>query len=208
MIRTLKRRFITAAMAAVTILLVLLLGAVNAVNAWTTARDAERLLDELVQLELEGRPARPPGEGFPAEAEPTPPRGSELPPQLEKRPRGFMGAVFTENDRMAAVYVTVRLRDGALVRADVSRISDLSEAEAAAMAADAAAKGLTEGKTGRFRFASAADQDGERVYIFLEDSSRRNAVLRVAALSALAGLGGWLLMLGLVNERSAQNEKG
>lgn len=198
MIRTLKRRFITAAMAAVTILLVLLLGAVNAVNAWTTARDAERLLDELVQLELQGRPALPRGEDFPAGEEPPTPWGSEPLPQPEKRPRGFMGAVFTENDRMAAVYVTVRLRDGAPVRADVSRISDLSEAEAAAMAADAAAKGLTEGKTDRFRFASAADQDGERVYIFLENSSRRNAVLRVAALSALAGLGGWLLMLGLV----------
>ena len=62
MIRTLKRKFIAAAMVAVTVLLVLLLGAVNAVNAWTSAQEAERLLENLVQLEAQGRPELPGGQ--------------------------------------------------------------------------------------------------------------------------------------------------
>ena len=198
MIRTLKRKFIRSAMIAVTVLLVVLLGAVNVVNAWTTARDTERLLEELVQMEVQGRPERPPGESFPTGEEPPGPPEGEDRPQWEERPRGFLGTVFTDNDRMAAVYVAVRVKDGAVTNADVSRISDLSEAEAAALAAEVIARGETAGREGSFRFASAADRDGERVYVFLENSARRNAVLRVAILSALAGLGGWLLMLGLV----------
>ena len=61
MIRTLKRKFIVTAMIAVTVLLVALLGVVNAVNAWTTSLDTTRLLDNLVQMETLG----PPPEGAP-----------------------------------------------------------------------------------------------------------------------------------------------
>ena len=56
MIKTLKRKFIVSAMIAVTVLRVTMLGAVNAVNAWTTAQDTERLLENLVQMESDGRP--------------------------------------------------------------------------------------------------------------------------------------------------------
>ena len=66
MIRTLKRRFIVAAMIAVTVLLVALLGAVNAVNAWTTSQETGRLLENLVQMEAQGRPGFREGEGPPA----------------------------------------------------------------------------------------------------------------------------------------------
>ncbi len=219
MIRTLKRKFIVAAMIAVTILLVVLLGAVNAVNAWTTRQEAARLLDNLLQMELQGRPGIPDGGEPPAFPE------GQLPPEwlpdreaedesqddggddepedwLDREYRGrrggFMMEPLTENDRLSAVYFTVRFRDGSPAAVDVSRISDLSQEEAAALAASALEAGLEEGRMDSFRYASGQTREGETLYVFLENSSRRTAVLRVAALSALAGLGSWLLMLGLV----------
>lgn len=207
MIKTLKRKFIVSAMIAVTVLLVTMLGAVNAVNAWTTAQDTERLLENLVQMESDGRPEMPQGEQPPeGEAPPELPAGEngfrpegEPPAQREEgRGKGFMAEVFTENDRLSAVYFTVWTRDGEVVRSDVSRISTVSETDAAALAQSVLAEDAAEGRTDSFRYASARNRNGETVYVFLENSARRNAVLRVVALSALAGLGGWLLMLGLV----------
>ena len=222
MIRTLKRRFIVAAMIAVTVLLVALLGAVNAVNAWTTSQETGRLLENLVQMEAQGRPGFREGEGPPAfpEEERPPVKPDEEPEQggeptnesaeagtedseawelREEGPRrGFMMDALTENDRLSAVYFTVRVGSDGSAAADVSRISSVTEAEAAALAERARAAGKTEGRLESFRYASAVNREGETVWVFLENSSRRNAVLRVAALSALAGVGGWLLMLGLV----------
>jgi len=225
MIRTLKRRFIVAAMIAVTVLLVALLGAVNAVNAWTTSQETGRLLENLVQMEAQGRPGFREGEGPPAFPEgewpPLKPEEDEdddpddaddpddedsLEPSEawedrdwdEGPRRGFMMDALTEDDRLSAVYFTVRVGSDGTAAADVSRISSVTEAEAAALAERARAAGKTEGRLESFRYASAVNREGETVWVFLENSSRRNAVLRVAALSALAGVGGWLLMLGLV----------
>ena len=202
MIRTLKRRFIAAAMIAVTVLLVALLGAVNIANAWSNSRESARLLENLVQMEIEGRPELPEGErphAFPeGEAPPDKPDGQGPSQRENERRSGFLSGSLTENDRLAAVYFVVRLRDGAVVETDVSRISEVSEEEAAACGLTVQAEGSEEGRLEDYRYASARNAAGETVYVFLENSSRRNGVLRVAALSALAGLGGWLLMLGLV----------
>ena len=48
MIKTLQKKFIVTAMIAVTVLLTVLLGGVNAVNAWTSARENDRLLESLL----------------------------------------------------------------------------------------------------------------------------------------------------------------
>ena len=216
MIKTLKRRFIVAAMIAVTVLLVLLLGAVNAVNAWTTGQETARLLENLVQMETQGRPGFRGGEEPPEFPEgQTPPDWSQEPEESraegdavpeefnwdgwDGRRGGFMMEALTENDRLSAVYFVARVRDGAVQTVDVSRISDLSQQEAAALCASVLAEDSGEGRIDSFRYASGQGRDGERVYVFLENSNRRNAVLRVAALSALAGLGGWLMMLALVS---------
>ena len=194
MIQTLKRKFIVTAMIAVTVLLALLLGAVNAVNAWSTGQEAKRLLESLVSMETQAWPELPGGENPPL----TPPQG-EPPFQWEEGgPRGFMLEPFNENDQLSAVYFAVWLREGEAVRTDVSRIGTVTEDEAAALARSAWEAGETEGREGSYRFASGLTVGGERVYVFLENAARQNAVLRVAALSALAGLGGWLLMLALV----------
>lgn len=207
MIQTLKRKFIVTAMIAVTVLLTLLLGAVNAVNAWTTAQDSARLLENLVQMVALGRenpfPGGPGPEGGEALPAPTG-EGMQLPegepplPRSEGRGRGFMSEALTENDRLAAVYFCVWSRGGAVLRTDVGRISDVSQEQAAELAQAVLEAGKTEGRVDNFRYTSMQNPAGETVYVFLENSTRRNAVLRVAVLSLVAGLGGWLLMLALV----------
>ena len=220
MIRTLKRKFIVAAMTAITVLLVTLLGAVNAVNAWSTSQESARLLENLVQMETDDRRGPIDGEGFPGpqegETPPELPEGETLPalPEGETPPalpegeepffrddnrfRGFMTEPLSENDRLSAVYFAVWLTDGTVTATNVEQILTVTEEEAAALAASVWAAGKTEGRVDSYRYASGKTRTGETVYIFLEISTRRNAVLRVAALSALAGLGGWLLMLALV----------
>ena len=201
MIRILKRKFIVSAMIAVTVLLVTLLGAVNIVNAWSTSQESARLLENLVQMEVSGRPDMPEGGKPPdlPEGEAPPEQAEGQGPQREDNRRGgFMSGQLTENDRLSAVYFVVRVRDGAVVSTDVGRISEVSEEDAAAYAQTVLEAGRTEGLLEDYRYASAKNPAGETVYVFLENSTRRTAVLRVIALSALAGLGGWLLMLGLV----------
>ncbi len=236
MIRTLQRKFIVTAMIAVTVLLLVLLGAVNAVNAWTSRQETRRLLDSLVQmhtgdprLQREDQLFRPQlpqqdpaATGSTVEAEapeqtddpddfddfddwddwedaPLWEDGGQLPPQqFGDRPGGFLSAPLTEDDRLAAVYFTAdRAPDGTLT-VDLSRISSVTQTEAETLAAQAAQSGGSQGSTGSFRYSSGLRRDGSRVYVFLENSTRRTAVLRVVALSVLAGLVGWGLMLLLV----------
>ncbi len=198
MIRTLKRKFIRAAMIAVTVLLLIILGALNLVNAWSTRQESLRLLENLVQMEAQSRPGFPEGDNRPEPLEPLPEQPEGEPPFRGSDRPGFMMGQLTENDRLSAVFFTVRMQNGAVTETDVSRSSTVTHSEAAALALTAAEAGKTEGQTDSYRYASGRTPEGETVYVFLEVSNRRNAVLRVAALSALAGLGGWLLMLGLV----------
>ena len=211
MIQTLKKKIIVTAMIAVTVLLLVLLGALNAVNAWSTHQDAERLLAWLVQAEADshrkdlppepqGRPDGTAPEAPEGRAEPgSQPGPPEFPDRDDYAGRGgFLSGDLTENDRMAAVYVTVRTKNGEVSSVDVSRISTVSEDDARAMGRTVLAEQKTEGRLDGFRYASAGTAPGERVYVFLHNASSTTAVARVAVLSALAGLGGWLLMLLLV----------
>lgn len=210
MIKTLKKKIIVTAMIAVTVLLAVLLGALNVVNAWSSRKDAERLLSSLVQMEAgtrrdQHRPDQQGGRGdwnSGDQEAPEPPEDGIEPPELPNGEGpgkgGFLSGDLTENDRLSAIYVTVRVKDGAVVSADVSRISSVSEEEACAMAQTVLQTGKTDGTLDGFRYASAQNAEGQSVYVFLEDSNRSTSVLRVAVLSVLAGLGGWLLMLLLV----------
>ena len=175
MIRTLRKKFTVTAMIAVTVLLLAILGAVNGVNAWTKGREADELLNVLAEGESEA------GRG---------PR--ELP--MDRRDGALWGRGPTEDSRISALFFTVTAAsDGSVSRVDLSRIASVTEEEAEALYA--AAEGRTEGRVGAFRFRSVTRADGSRVTVFLDRSRERSDVLRVALLSALAGLAGWGLML-------------
>ncbi len=187
MIRTLQRKFTVTAMIAVTVLLAVLLGVINVVNAVTQTAENDRLLQSLAMLEGFG---------------PAPMLDGQFDEQFDALPRGrrgFMQEPLTEDRRMAALYFTVRLDEsGAVQSTDLRRIASVDEEEAAALALRAVESGKGYGRLDDYRFQIVEPADGCRTVIFLDVSSQRHNVLRVAALSALAGLFAWCAMLVLV----------
>ena len=179
MIRTLQKKFTVTAMIAVTVLLVLLLGGINLFNALSVSRDSEQLLDLLAAQEDFG-PA--PREDFPRDRE-----------------DGLFRRSPDAGDRLSALTFSVRF-DGEdnFVGADLSRIADLSEEEAVALARQALEGGRDSGKIGSLRYRIVQPAAEYRTVVFLDLSRQAHELLRVAALSGLGGLAAWIAMLILV----------
>ncbi len=175
MIKTLQKKFIFSAMLAITILLVILLGAINIGNLCISRRQSGQTLKMLLS---EQTMQPPPDEGH----------------------KGFLDAPMDENFRMSAVFFTVRVdRNGELQKVDTGRIADVSKEEAARLCREVMAAGSTKGTVGNFRYQMAESQrDGSRVYLFLDTSIQLRGILRVLFFSLAAGLAGWLAMLLLV----------
>ena len=183
MIRTLQKKFTVTAMIAVTVLLAVLLGVINAANAVSQNAESERLLQSLAMMEGFG---------------PAP-----LQEQLPNERRGFLQEPMSEDRRMAALYFTVRLdSEGAVQSVDLRRIASVDEEEAAALALQAVSENKGCGRLDSYRYQIVEPADESRTVIFLDVSTQRLNVLRVAALSALAGLAAWCAMLALVRALS------
>ena len=181
MIRTLQKKFIVTAMIAVTVLLLVLLGAINGANIFSSSRESAALLDMLASFEGFG-PA-PPFERQDAAGE----------------PRGLFRRAPDEKDRMAALTFTVRFgADGELESVNLERIASLDEAQAEALGREALAAGGSSGRLGALRYRIVEPAPGCKSVVFLDLSSERYELGRVAALSALLGLLAWVAMLALV----------
>ncbi len=180
MIQTLRKKFIVTAMIAVSVLLVLMLVLFNGMNGLTNRRETAQLLEMLARNEGPGNPEH--HNLFPA-----------LPgPEEEKvlKPN-------EENSRMSALYFSVRQTETGW-QADVSRIADVTEAEAVAMAEKWFSAGSKEGIDGKYRYRFSKAPTGKNQCVALDISQHRQGMLRVLLLSLSAGLLCWLAMLLLV----------
>ena len=206
MIRTLQKKFVITAMIAVTVLLLVVLGALNVFNAVSNIRQAEFLLDDL------GRQAaffpRTDGQALPppaASGEPEPasgvqaPLGSGVPGASDRgRRHGFLDEPMDDNMRMSALYFVADLDgQGHVIGTDISHIASVTEEEAASLALGLDVS-RTSGTAGSYRYKVFPRPEGGYRIVFLDSGTRRNAVLRVALLSLLLGSVSWLLMLALV----------
>ncbi len=184
MTRTLQRKFIVTAMTAVTVLLLVLLGAINIANAVSSSRESAALLDMLSSLEGFG-PARP------------------FEPPDHAKQGGFFRRAPDENDRLSALTFTVRFgEDQTLQGMNLDRIASVGEEEAESLGRRALASGLTAGRLEGYRFRIVEPAQGWKAVVFLDVSSQRFELLRVAALSALLGVLAWAVMLALVTALS------
>lgn len=179
MIKTLQRKFITTAMIAISILILVLLGAINVIYYWTSDRQADRLLNML--SENEGMPSpemNPPGRGKP----------------------GFLNQPIDEDTAMSARYFLVRLNlEGEIKDTDISRIASVTEDEAKEYALEASKSSGEEGKTGQFRYKKTVSRDGRgSTILFLDISSQTQSILFVLMISIVIGVLGWGCMLLLV----------
>lgn len=177
--KTLQRKFIVTAMAAISILILVLLGTINVGNVWMTGGQTERTLAMLSETE------------------------ENFPPQMdlrEKERAGFLAPPMNEDTAMSARYFLVRAdMDGKIVYKDVGKIASVTEAEAGEFAQKVIDLGKKSGRIQQFAYSVTDSRDGRgTVMVFLDISNQFYGVLRILVISVAIGVLCWICMLFIV----------
>lgn len=161
-------------MLSVTILLAILLLAINIGNICVSERQSRQMIDILLEEETMLQPL---------------PGGD--------KPKGFLDAPTDANSRMSAVYFTVRAGGSRNVfQINTSRMADMTEKEAEEIYQEAMEEGTVEGKIDKFLYkVSINERDGSSVCLFLDTTVQFHGILRVMFFSVAAGTACWLAML-------------
>jgi len=183
MVKTLQKKFIFAAMLAVSILLIIMVGAINAANYWMNDSQTSQRLHMLMSNELR----------------------IVQRDTLNRRIHLF-DRPMDEDTVMSLRFFTVHVGgDGEVVHVDVSRISSVSEEQAGSYALDAVAKKRETGYMNSFKYCVAevdnqkgfAKSSGKAI-VFLDISGQRQSIMTVLVSSVLILAVCWLLMFLLV----------
>ena len=177
MIKILQRKFVFAAMIAVSILLIASLGTINLANTIMTSKQNNNRLDEIITGEL---------------------KQSSQPPNAPNNINPGSGPMRFSERNMSSVFFVARVNNsGEVVQLDISRITTMTEDEAENITLQAIELSENSGKISGFKYTSMNDGIG-KVYVFLDVSYQTYSVLTVLFLSVLIGLICWVLMLILV----------
>lgn len=181
MIKMLQKRFLVTAMTAVSVLILVMLGAINIANYAVNEKQLERTLYKLA--ENDGQPRKP----FPNE-----------PPRFEMLPDGGFDASFTQ-------YVLVRFDvQGNMVYVE-NCIDYMTEDEAKSYASEIYNSAKKQGRKGYFRYAVFDSRDGRGcAVVFINSSVHISSMIRMLIISVVIGFFGWLGMLCLVRILSRQ----
>lgn len=180
MIKDLQKRFILTSMTAITILLAVLLGALNVFNVIITNNESERMLERCFADTNRKNGFTPP---FPLQ---------------NNRKRAFFSAPITEDNALSARFFSVKLDDdGNVLFTDVDRISSVTEDEAVQYANSIIKKNKNAGKYKSFIY-RIERQDGETTAFFLDVSRENRNMTNVLVISLLIGLICWAVMLLIV----------
>ncbi len=185
MIRSLQRRFVIAAMIAITGLILLLLGAINAANLVLISQRIDRTLELL--CDTVGDTGSPPPMPKPA------PDGRPFPFGAHNDHKDDYNAFISSN-----FFVVHFGADRELIFVDVSRLYAISENEALELASEVLDRGGRRGEYGQFRYLIKDVPMHDTVAVFLDTSGESGSFWRVLLLSAGIGLAGWGLMLAFV----------
>ena len=185
MIKELRRKFVLTAMLAVSILLLLLLGAINILNYRSMNEDTDKTLRMLSSYEgdasnLEQRPEQ---------------REDNLPPvRFGMEGKNNYDAFLSSN------FFVVRFAgSGEATYVDTRRTSAVSEDEAQSLAKEVCESGKDSGKSGRYKYLMTDSKNvGGKVVVFLDVSDEYISSVRVLLLSIGMGILFWLLILMLV----------
>lgn len=191
MVKALKKRFIFVAMAAVCVLLIVLLGAINIFNAVIVNNQVDDTISFLVQRGLSPMGNMPSGDrgGF---------------PEKDFERNDFFRKPMNEDTFMSSRHFTVLLgENNEIVNINVSQISSVDSDEAEKIAQNMLSKNKFNGYTNGFRFDTAiADNEFTRehsqVMVFLDVTDQYRNIFSVLFLSVVLGAAAWGLMLLLV----------
>ena len=216
MIRKLRKKFILAAVAAVFLVLLLLIGAINVLNFRSLVRDADSTLEILSQ-----NGGRFPGQMFRPEDQPTemipppqsmqgPPQDPTAPPDREEIPdtgrkgpfgdrRGGFGELAYQSR-----YFTASFDSEGNVTVNLDNLASLTEDEARTLAAAVYAQGREKGFADAYRYRRTEAEEMETLLLFLncerELGTFRSFLYASIGISLLGVLGVFLLLL-LFSER-------
>ena len=180
MIKSLQKRFILTSMTAITILLAVLLGALNCFNFFITHGESERMLERCFTDASRKDGAPPP-----------------FLPQNNEKPH-FFNAPITEDNALSARFFSVKLDgDGNVIFTDVDRISSVTADEAKLYANTVIAKNKAAGRFKSFLY-RVDTQNSETTAFFLDISRENRNMTNVLVISLLIGLICWAVMLLIV----------
>lgn len=191
MIQALQRRFILTAMIAISVFVLVLLGITNGMNAFSTYRQNREILEGLCANAASGEPVAanvfPGRDATGTEAVPS---GEDEQEESGKRRFNWFGVDLTSNYRNSAAYFAVVTdAEGTIRSVDAVRIASGSREELREIAQTVLDRGERSGVTGVYRFRSEPLTDGSgSVFVFLDISLQRYAVVRVAYTSLLVGI--------------------
>ena len=170
MIKSLQKRFILTSMTAITILLAVLLGALNGFNFFISHGESERMLERCFTDASRKDGAPPP-----------------FLPQNNEKPH-FFNAPITEDNALSARFFSVKLDGkGNVLFTDVDRISSVTADEAKLYADTVIAKNETTGRYKSFLY-RVDTQNGETTAFFLDISRENRNMMNVLVISLLIGL--------------------
>ena len=175
MIKTLQKKFVISAMIAITVLILLLLGAINLLNFILVNNQTDKTLTMISD-----------NTGIYSDM-----------PMKPKPPPLILNRRDDHDTFMASTFFIVNLSsDGAVLAVDLSRIASVTENEAEEFALKAYESGQNLGQIGKFKYQIRRLQNSKDIVVFFLDTSEQiYASIRVLILSAGIGFICWLLML-------------
>lgn len=190
MIEQLRRSFIKSAMLSVTLVLVLLIGSVNLVNAWSVNRDLNHMLIMLA----ENRGSMP--NYAPREKD-----NIRLKDQKVRQPSNFN----PETPFSTRFFVLRYTSDGQLLNTNLDHIASVTEADADAYLQFALSHGAGTGYRDTYKYRIVKSEDGNWLAVFLDCRDELHSIrdYGIASILALAACIGLVYVLILALSRKA-----
>lgn len=191
-VRKLQHKFILVSMAAVSIVLAIMLAAINVGNYLNVVSEADRRID-LIE-ENGGSIPQPSAAGTQNGG------GRDARGQSPTRmPGAAAGPGMSAETPFETRFFTVTVNaSGRALRADTERIAAVDGDEARALAAKLASTNATQGFDGSYRYRAVEADDGSTMYIFLDASRDLASFRNFLVTSAGVGAAGWLAVCVLV----------
>ena len=168
--KTLRRKFIFFAMSAVTVLLLILIGAINGLSWIQFDHQSDRVLETLVDAD-----------GMFRRMEFRPPRRFDNPPDMDTM-------------RSARFFIVRVDETGAIRDVNIDEIFSVTEEKAKALAEAILARGKKSGRIEHYKYAIKADGQ-EKLLFFLDITSETDSVVTILWASCLIALICWIAVL-------------
>ncbi|MGL4791804.1 MAG: sensor histidine kinase [Anaerotignaceae bacterium] len=172
MIKTLQHKFISMAMVAVSILIIVMVGTINFFNIMINRAQTNNLIQYISSVQFKG----------------------ENSPNRENHENQYM----ENKGKSASFFVATVDRNGKIFSINIDRISTVAYAEAEEMVENAVNSQKSSGSINGFKFQSVNKKNQVVLYIFLDNSQEVLSEIKISIISIVVGIICWVLMFLLV----------